>query len=83
MASIFLDDETSKIMSAVLGAFRQAGMAIWLSLPSDQCPANKNSYGPSVVNFDWVGFNKTYDSAVACLKDILNPKVLERVEKPR
>jgi hypothetical protein len=83
MASIFLDDETSKIMSGVLGAFRQAGMAIWLSLPADQCPANKNLYDQSVINFDWVGFNKTYDSAVACLKDMLNPKVLERVEKPK
>ena len=83
MASIFLDDEAGKIMSDVLGAFRQAGMAIWLSLPSDQCPANKNSYDQSVVNFDWAGFNKTYDSAVACLKDMLNPKILERVEKPK
>ena len=83
MASIFLDDAAGKIMSDVLGAFRQAGMAIWLSLPNGQCPANRNSYDPSVVNFDWVGFNKTYDSAVACLKDILNPKILERVEKPK
>ena len=83
MASIFLDDEAGKIMSDVLGAFRQAGMAIWLSLPNDQCPASKNLYGPSVVTFDWVGFNKTYDSAVACLKGILNPKILERVEKSK
>ena len=81
MASIFLDDETSNLMSAALGAFRQAGMAIWLSLPDDQCPANKNSYDQSAVNFDWAGFNKTYDSAVACLKDMLNPKILEHVEK--
>jgi hypothetical protein len=83
MASIFLDNGADKMMSDVLGAFRQAGMAIWLSLPDDQCPANKNSYDSSVINFDWVGFNKAYDNAVACLKDMLNPKVLERVEKPK
>ena len=83
MASIFLDDEAGKIMSDVLGAFRQASMAILFSLPSDQCPANKNSDDQSVVNMDWAGFNKTYDSAVACLKDMLNPKILERVEKPK
>jgi hypothetical protein len=81
MASIYLDDEADKIMSNALGAFRQASMAIWLSLPNDQCPANKNSYDPSTRNLNWSDFMETYEKAVACLKDMLNPKVLESVEK--
>jgi len=83
MASIYLDDEVDKIMSKALGAFRQASMAIWLSLPNDQCPANKNSYSPGIRNLDWSNFTETYNKAVACLKDMLNPKILESVEKPR
>lgn len=83
MASIYLDDEADKIMSNALGAFRQASMAIWLSLPNDQCPANKNSYPLSIRNLNWSNFMETYEKAVVCLKDMLNPKVLESVEKPR
>lgn len=82
IASIYLDDEADKIMSNALGAFRQASMAIWLSLPNDQCPANKNSYD-SDRNLNWLNFNETYKKAVACLRDMLNPKVLEGVEKSR
>jgi len=83
MASIYLDDEADKIMSNALGAFRQASMAILLSLPNEQCPANKNSYDSSSRDLDWGIFVETYEKAVACLKDKLNPKVLERVEKPK
>jgi hypothetical protein len=83
MASIYLDDEADKIMSDVLGSFRQASMAIWLSLPNDQCPANKNSYDLSIRRLDWKGFLETYKKAVACLKDMLSPEILERVEKPK
>lgn len=83
MASIYLDDEADKIMSSALGAFRQASMAIWLSLPNDQCPANKNSYSSDIRNLNWSNFMETYEKAVVCLKDMLNPKILESVEKPR
>lgn len=83
MASIYLDDEADKIMSSALGAFRQASMAIWLSLPNDQCPANKNSYSSDIKNLNWSNFMETYNKAVARLKDMLNPKILESVEKPR
>ena len=58
MASIYLDDETNKIMSNALGAFRQASMAIWLSLPNDQCPANNNSYDLSIRELNWSNFMK-------------------------
>lgn len=83
IASIYLDDEADKIMSQALEAFRQASMAIWLHLPDDQCPANKNSFDQSIRNLDWERFIETYEKAIVCLKDMLNPKVLEHIEKAR
>ena len=83
MASIYLDDEADKITSRAMGAFRQASMAIWLSLPNDQCPANKSSYSSSIKSLDWERFQDTHEKAVACLKDKLNPKVLKHVEKSK
>ena len=83
MASIYLDDEADKSMSNALEAFKQASMAIWLSLPDDQCSANKNSYDPSNRYFNWKSLSDTYEKAVACLKDMLNPKVLEHLEKSK
>jgi hypothetical protein len=83
MASIYLDDEADKVMSNALGAFRHASMAIWLSLPDDQCPANKNSYDPTIRNMDWDDFQDSYKKAVDSLKGMLNPKVLEHVKKPK
>lgn len=83
MASIYLNDEADKIMSAALGAFRQASMAIWLSLPDDQIPVNKNSYSREIRILDWARFIETYEKAVDCLKNMLNPKVLERIERAR
>jgi len=80
-ASIYLDEEADRIMSEALGAFRQASMAIWLSLPDDQCPVNKNSYDRSTRNLDWKGFKETYDKAVGRLREMLNPEVLQRIEK--
>jgi hypothetical protein len=82
MASIYLDEEADRIMSSALGAFRQASTAIYLNMPDDQCPA-KNSYSPSNRNLDWEGFMDTYERAVACLMNMLNPKVLEHIEKVR
>jgi hypothetical protein len=82
MASIYLDDEADKIMSAALGAFRQASMAIWLHT-GDQSDPQRNSYDSSTRNLDWTLFTNTYDEAVACLKSTVNPQVLERVEKIR
>ncbi len=83
MASIYLDDEAEKIMSRALGAFRQASMAIWLSLPNDQCPANQISYSESTRRMDWQGFMDSYEKSVSCLKSMLNPKVLQRVEEAK
>ena len=83
MASIYLDDEADKIMSSALGAFRQASMSIWLSLPNNQCPVNKNSYSPSTKHLNWSDFKGKYDKAVACLKEMINPKILESVEKTK
>jgi len=83
MASIYLDGEADKIMSEALGAFRQASMSIWLSLPNNQCPVNKNSYSPSTKHLNWSDFKGKYDKAVACLKEMINPKILESVEKTK
>ncbi len=82
LASVYLDVEGEKKMSDALGAFRQASMAIWLSLPDDQCPANKNSYHAKTRNLDWNGFVASYESAVAWLKLELNPEaILRYIEK--
>jgi hypothetical protein len=84
MASIYLNDEADKIMSAALVAFQQASLAIWLSLPDAQIPAvNKNSYPRETRILDWARFIETYEKAVDCLKNMLNPKVLERIERAR
>jgi hypothetical protein len=78
-ASIYLHDDAKQIMSSALGAFRQTSMAILLSLPDDECPANKDSYDRDTRYLDWANFMQTYESAVSCLENMLNPAVLERV----
>ncbi|MFH1140646.1 MAG: hypothetical protein V1724_03015, partial [Chloroflexota bacterium] len=80
MASIYLDDQADKIMSEALGAFRQASMAIYLSLPDEECPAIKDSYSSGIRYLDWKGFSDAYAKAVACIKEMLNPEVLERIQ---
>jgi len=77
MASIYLTDEVDQVMGSALGAFRQASMAIWFSLPKGECPVDKGSYEPGVMKFDWNNFSKAYEAAVTCLKAELNPKVLD------
>jgi hypothetical protein len=70
IASIYFDGGADKIM--------QASMAIWLHVPDN--PHNKNSYDASTRNLDWTLFTKAYDEAVACLKNMLSPQILERLE---
>ncbi len=81
MASIYLDSEAEKIFTSALAAFRQASMAIWLNLPDDQCPANKKSYSDEIKSMNWDRFVDTHEKAVECLRNLLNPKVLEEVKK--
>lgn len=83
MASIYLDNKADKIMSNVLGAFNQASIAIWLSLPKEQLPVKKNSYASSIRDLNWERFKETYKDAVACLKEKLNPEVLKQIEIPK
>ncbi len=83
MASIYLDHEADEIMSASLGAFRQASAAIWLHLPDYQSHAQKDSYDLSTRNLDWHLFGDTYEKAVDCLKKKLNPQLLERFENTK
>jgi hypothetical protein len=80
LASLYLDDEAENILSKALGAFRQASMAIFLSLPDDQCPANKDSYPEIIKNLDWKAFLKAYESAAQYLKKILNPHILRKID---
>jgi hypothetical protein len=80
IASIYLDEEADKIMSCALGAFRQASMAIWLRTPDNP---HKNSYDASTRELDWPQLGNRYEAAVACLKDILNPQILERFENAK
>ena len=79
MASIYLDDEADRIMSSALGAFRQANRAIWLRLPDVECFVNKDLDDLSDTEFDWNNFTGTYKKAVACLKERLNPDILEHI----
>jgi hypothetical protein len=81
IASIYLDENKRDILSNALGSFRQASMAIWLSLPDKECPAKKQSYSDKARNLDWEKFSKTYENAYACLKNMLNPEVLKHINK--
>jgi hypothetical protein len=74
IASIYLDDGADKIMNYALGAFRQASMAIWLHVPDNP---HKDKYDSRTRELDWTLFTKAYDQAVACLKNMLNPQILE------
>jgi len=76
LASIYLDKDTKDSMGKVLGSFNQASFAIWLSLPDSECHANKKSYVQSTKTLDWNGLDKTYNTAVSCLENLLSPEVL-------
>jgi len=80
LASVYLNDEGNSLMADCLRSFRQASFAIFLSLPDDQCKANKESYISSTRYLDWKGLGGNYDNAKAYLKEILNPKSLIEVE---
>jgi hypothetical protein len=81
LASIFLKDDEKEVFRKALGAFRQASMAIWLSLPDDQIPVNKISYGEETKRLDWKIFTETYDEALKLLQQKLNPESLKNIEK--
>lgn len=81
MASLYLDSEAEQTLSKALGAFRQADIAIFLSLPDDQCPARKDSYPHNVRNLDWQKFLEAYESAKQYLKTVLNPYILRKIDR--
>jgi hypothetical protein len=78
--STYLDEEADKTMNYALGAFRQASMAIWLRTPDNP---HRNKYDASTRDLDWPQFGKRYEAAVACLKIMLHPQVLERFENTK
>lgn len=81
MASIYSNEDERKVFSKALGAFRQASMAIWLSLPDDQIPVNKVSYGTETKSLNWNLFTETYEKALGLLQQKLNPESLKDIEK--
>jgi hypothetical protein len=80
IASIYLDNDADKKMSAALGAFRGASKAIWLRVPDNP---HKDSYDSKTQELDWPQLEKSYEEAVACLKNMLNPQILERFSKEK
>lgn len=76
---IYLDQDEYLVMTEVLGAFKQATTAIWLSLPDDQCHAKKASYPSEITNLDWVRFEQAYTNAGTLIKKHLNPEILKQV----
>ena len=81
MASIYLNEDEKKVFSQALGAFRQASMAIWLNLPDDQIPVNKESYNEQIKSLDWNLFTETYEKALTLLQQKLNPEALREIGK--
>jgi hypothetical protein len=82
LAHIFLNDHQYKIMSKIRGAFRQAAQATWLSLPDEELPdVKKDSYPPEKRNVNWTTLQDACDKALMCLRDVLNPIVLGKIEK--
>jgi len=81
IASMYLDKPEREVFSKALGAFRQANMAIWLSLPDDELKVNKLSYSSEIRNLDWERFTSTYEKASELLEEKLNPKSLRKIEK--
>jgi hypothetical protein len=81
IASMYLDKREREIFSKALGAFRQANMAIWLSLPDDQLAVNRLSYGEGMRALDWERFISTYEEASKVLEEKLNPESLRKIEK--
>jgi hypothetical protein len=76
LAEIYMDEESSKEMHAVLGALRQMTMSIWLRLPQSELPAGIviASYGDELINPDWKLFTDTFNVAEKRLGALLNPR---------
>ncbi len=83
LASVYLNDEANQTMSGARGAFRQASMAIYLHLPDGECRAIKASEASEVRNVDFKRLSEAYEDAFHCLKEVLNPKILKRVEEEK
>jgi hypothetical protein len=72
IAEIYLDEETKKAMAEVLGSFRQMCMSIWLRLPAVYSIRGQHE-DVAIREPDWPLFTRSFDGAVAKLKELLNP----------
>ena len=72
MADIYLNEETKKAMTEVLGSFRQMCTSIWLRLPA--VFQTQGQYADAALREpDWRLFTSSFDGALAKLKELLNP----------
>ncbi|MCU1261625.1 MAG: hypothetical protein JWO80_4510 [Bryobacterales bacterium] len=82
-ADIYLDEDSKKLMYAVLGSLRQMAFAIWLHLPDEELPQGivKKSYGPNLTTPDWDLFTASFKAAHEELRELLNPEELFKAMK--
>ncbi len=76
IGSVYLDENQDRVLSEALGCHKEFAYAIWSNLPTDQLQGNVH---PRDKN--WGQFVKSYDEAVNCVRSVLNPKILEQIEK--
>lgn len=80
MASIYFNDNEDEVFAEMLGAFRQANMAIWLLLPDAELQVNKAAYSDHTRNLDWKRLTDKYKATINLLKMKLAPEMLGAVE---
>lgn len=82
MAIIYLSNEEKEIFESFLGQVRQIGSAIRSDIPAPQVGSRRNRLSQSVsitlpmVN-NWPTFIDSYNAAVDCVRELLNPRQLK------
>jgi hypothetical protein len=78
IAEIYLTEEASREMHAVLGSLRQISLSIWLRLPVVLLPEGllPGAYPEDVRVPNWRLFTESFDAAHKRLGTILNPDAL-------
>lgn len=72
VAAIYLDNDMSKLMHAVLGTVRQMTTSIWLRLPEVFEGRGKHS-DVALREPEWQPFTQSFDAAHAGLSRLLHP----------
>ena len=80
IADVYLDEETRKVMRAVLGSLRQISSSIRLRLPQEELPqgvvpgSHTTDQSP-----DWELFTDSFDAAHKRIGEILNPQAILKI----